>query len=518
MDVNGSSASPSWAEYASSKLPSSNSTTNSALYLLALLAMVSVFAAPIRNRLRSVEIYPVINTTKEEYLKEGKALLARGAKEYGGKPFRVYTGQGTLTVLAPEFVHDVKNDERLSSTEFLLAYWQAGTPGFEPYISSGSELIREMIRTRLTPGDVAKLSQPLADEAAGALRDVFTDNEEWHEITLASAIPQIVARVSALVFLGPELCRDPVWLDITINYPSKAMAAAKVLRSYPSPIRRLVHWFLPCCRELRRMLRMARLAIEPIQRRRREQEAGAGGAASDNALAWIEKLASRQKDSTAQTAAFQQLGLSILANASSTDLISQNILDLCRNPELIEPLRDEVLRETSGGWKTSSLYGLRLMDSVLKETLRLKPIASVALGRQVMEDGVSLSDGSMLPRTTGVAVSSAKMWDPEIYPRPETFDGYRFLRMRESGNNEHVAQLASVSPEHLGFGLGPHACPGRFLGSNSAKLIMSYILLRYEFKLADDIDAAAVDPVRFGFSTLANPRAKVWIRRRKDTA
>ncbi|CCF38042.1 cytochrome P450 [Colletotrichum higginsianum] len=158
------------------------------------------------------------------------------------------------------------------------------------------------------------------------------------------------------------------------------------------------------------------------------------------------------------------------------------------------------------------------MDSVLKETLRLKPIASVALGRRVMEDGVRLSDGSMLPRTTGVAVSSAKMWDPEIYPRPETFDGYRFLRMRESGNNEHVAQLASVSPEHLGFGLGPHACPGRFLGSNSAKLIMAYILLRYEFKLADDIDAAAVDPVRFGFSTLANPRAKVWIRRRKDTA
>lgn len=154
------------------------------------------------------------------------------------------------------------------------------------------------------------------------------------------------------------------------------MAAAKVLRSYPSPIRRLVHWFLPCCRELRRMLRTARLAIEPIQRRRREQEAGAGGAASDNALAWIEKLASRQRDTAAQTAAFQQLGLSILANASSTDLISQNILDLCRNPELMEPLRDEVLRETSGGWKTSSLYGLRLMDSVLKETLRLKPIAS----------------------------------------------------------------------------------------------------------------------------------------------
>lgn len=88
--------------------------------------------------------------------------------------------------------------------------------------------------------------------------------------------------------------------------------------------------------------------------------------------------------------------------------------------------------------------------------------------------------------------------------------------MREGGNNEHNAQLASVSPEHMGFGLGSHTCPGRFFGASSAKLIMSHILLEYEFKLADDVDKSTVEPMRFGFSTLANPRAKVLIRRRKD--
>ncbi|KAK1477424.1 cytochrome P450 [Colletotrichum tamarilloi] len=537
MDTNVSTTPASWAEFASLKLSSSLPASNPSLYWLALLVLASVIAAPLRHKFQDVEIYPVINKTKEEYLTGGRALLAKGAKKYGGKPFRVFTGQGsTLTVLAPEFCHDVKNDNRLSSTEFLLAYWQAGTPGFEPYFSSGSELIREMIRTHLTQSDVgrvAKLSQPLADEAANALKDVFTDNEEWHEITLAPTIAQIVARVSALVFLGPELCRDPTWLTITINYPQKAMAAAKVLRSYPAPVRRFVHWFLPCCRELRQMLRTARQAIEPILQKRREQEAEKGGVVFDNALAWIEKLAKKQQDRTAQNAAFQQLGLSILANASSTDMVSQNLLDLCVNPEVTEALRGEIVRETRGGWKSSTLYNLRLLDSVLKETLRLKPIASgqllsstthcvianlqiVALGRRVMEDGVKLSDGTVLPKTTGVAVSSANMWDPEIYPNPETFDGRRFLRMREGGNNEHNAQLASVSPEHMGFGLGSHACPGRFFGASSAKLIMSHILLGYEFKLADDVDKSSVEPMRFGFSTLANPRAKVLIRRRKD--
>ncbi|KAJ3941177.1 uncharacterized protein N0V96_009055 [Colletotrichum fioriniae] len=517
MDTNASTTSPSWAEFATLKLSSSLPASHAGLYWLVFLVIASVIAAPLRHKFQDVEIYPVINKTKEEYLTGGRALLAKGAKEYGGKPFRVFTGQGsTLTVLAPEFCHDVKNDNRLSSTEFLLAYWQAGTPGFEPYFSSGSELIREMIRTHLTQSDVAKLSQPLADEAASALKDVFTDNEEWHEITLAPTIAQVVARVSALVFLGPELCRDPTWLSITINYPQKAMAAAKVLRSYPAPIRRFVHWFLPCCRELRQMLSTARQAIEPIQQKRREQEAVMGGVVFDNALAWIEKLARKQQDRTAQNAAFQQLGLSILANASSTDMVSQNLLDLCVNPEVTEALREEILRETRDGWKSSTLYNLRLLDSVLKETLRLKPIASVALGRRVMEDDVKLSDGTVLPKTTGVAVSSANMWDPEIYPNPKTFDGRRFLRMREGGNNEHNAQLASVSPEHMGFGLGSHTCPGRFFGASSAKLIMSHILLEYEFKLADDVDKSTVEPMRFGFSTLANPRAKVLIRRRKD--
>ncbi|OHF04229.1 cytochrome P450 [Colletotrichum orchidophilum] len=516
MDMDASTTTLSWAEFATLKLSPSYFTSKSGLYWLALLVIACFVAAPLRHTFQDVEIYPLINNTKEEYLTGGKALLAKGAKQYGGKPFRVFTGQGsTLTVLAPQHCHDVKNDSRLSSTEFLLAYWQAGTPGFEPYLSSGSELIREMIRTHLTQSDVARLSQPLADETATALKDVFTEDEEWHEITLAPTIAQIVARVSALVFLGPELCRDPTWLQITINYPMKAMAAAKVLRSYPSPVRRFVHWFLPCCRELRQMLRTARMAIEPIQQKRRRQEAENGGVVFDNALAWIEKLARKQQDRTAQNAAFQQLGLSTLANASSTDMVSQNLLDLCLNPELTEALREEIVRETRDGWKSSTLYNLKLMDSVLKETLRLKPIASVALGRRVMEDNVKLSDGTVLPKTTGVAVSSAMMWDPEIYPKPESFDGRRFLRMREAGNNEHVAQLASVSAEHMGFGLGSHACPGRFFGASSAKLIVSHILLGYEFKLANE-DKSTVEPMRFGFSTLVNPRAKLLIRRRKD--
>lgn len=127
---------------------------------------------------------------------------------------------------------------------------------------------------------------------------------------------------------------------------------------------------------------------------------------------------------------------------------------------------------------------------------------------------VRLQDGTLLPKESGIAVSAEKMWDPQIYQNPRDFDGYRFLRMREvSEQGEKTAQLVSTSPEHLGFGLGIHACPGRFFGANTVKLVMCHLLLKYDIKLAENSNT---NPMEFGFSMLANPFVKVLVRRRKE--
>jgi hypothetical protein len=56
-------------------------------------------------------------------------------------------------------------------------------------------------------------------------------------------------------------------------------------------------------------------------------------------------------------------------------LATQVIYDLAQNPDIIGPLRKEIIEVlTEGGWKKSSLYNLKLMDSVIKETQRLKPL------------------------------------------------------------------------------------------------------------------------------------------------
>lgn len=60
------------------------------------------------------------------------------------------------------------------------------------------------------------------------------------------------------------------------------------------------------------------------------------------------------------------------------------------------------------------------------------------------------------------------------------------------------------------FGLGTHSCPGRFFGANTVKLVLTHLLMKYEFKPSD---GTVVEPLKFGFSMLANPSTKMMIRR-----
>ncbi|TKW52141.1 Dihydromonacolin L monooxygenase LovA [Colletotrichum tanaceti] len=464
-------------------------------------------------RPKQLSAFPVINGSKNEYLRNGRAMLARGMREYGTRPFRVNTGLGGgVIILDSSVMPEVRNDHRFDSTKFLLQYWQAGIPGFEPYIALGTEILHNVIKWNLTSAGIAKLNKPLSDEANAALKDILTDNEEWHEVLLGDVLIRIVARVSSVIFLGPELCRDPDWLKITVNYTNTATNAAKVLRRWPVLLYRVVHWFLPECRAARRMVVEGRRTIAPILESRRAQKAADPGLEFHDALDWYESAAQRM--GVGYDAASQQLGLSISAILTSNDLMSQAIMDLCRNPDMFAPLRNEIRSVLGdGGWRPNSLFNMKLLDSVLKETLRLKPVAAVAMGRRVMSE-VRLKDGTTLPSECGIAVSAEKMWDPNVYENPRTYDGYRFLRMREaSEQGEKTAQLVSTSPEHLGFGLGIHACPGRFFGANTVKLVMCHLLLKYDVKLADN---TRTEPLEFGFSMLANPTTRVLIRRRKE--
>ena len=134
--------------------------------------------------------------------------------------------------------------------------------------------------------------------------------------------------------------------------------------------------------------------------------------------------------------------------------------------------------------------------------------------RRIATEDIILSDGTILPKGDMVAVSLHNQWDSKVHDRPSEWDGRRFLRMRETvPGKDKLAQLVSTSQEHLAFGHGQHACPGRFFAANEIKIALIHTLLKYDWRL---LPGEKPQPRFFGFSSNADPFLKVEIRRRES--
>ena len=132
--------------------------------------------------------------------------------------------------------------------------------------------------------------------------------------------------------------------------------------------------------------------------------------------------------------------------------------------------------------------------------------------RRVATSPLTLADNTYLPTGSKMAVSSHKMWDPTIYPNPESWDGYRFLRMRETPGKDKEALFVGTSERHLGFGHGKHGCPGRFFAASELKIALAHILLKYDVATPE---GGQVRHRLTGASFYADPRASLLIRRRE---
>ncbi|WQF87931.1 Putative cytochrome P450 [Colletotrichum destructivum] len=452
------------------------------------------------------------------FLFKARKLVAEGLKLQ--RAFRILTDIGVITVLPSEFADEIRSDSRLSYPQVITENFHARFPGFEGFREGTTDatLSRDIARKHLTQS-LDKVTGALAEECTAALQDHFPDVPEWQEINLREHVLLLVARLSSRVFLGEEVTRDSAWIKITTEYTTDAYVAAKILRLWPASLRPVVHWFLPCCIKLRRHVAKARtIIVATIEQRRQAKEAavksGSPVPVFNDVIEWLEQ------DSDEKTSNYDpvvaQLILSQAAIHTTTDLLTQAILEIAANPDIIAPLREEVGQIVGkSGWSKASLYEMKLTDSVLKESQRRKPLAMTFMHRLVLED-VRLSNGDRIPSGSVIGVSANKLWDPAVHENPEKFDGYRFVRMRDSADSKQAnqAHLVSTSPNHLAFGHGKHACAGRFFAAHESKMALANLLLRYDWKLAPV--SANEKPVEFGLVLVANPKARICIRRRQN--
>ncbi|KAF6795342.1 trichothecene c-8 hydroxylase cytochrome p450 monooxygenase [Colletotrichum musicola] len=367
----------------------------------------------------------------------GREVLLSAREKFGPKPFRIHTDMGTFIMLRPEHGEEVRNDPCFS----------VDAPAIEGHPT----------KPKLRRRSLKNVLRSLAHQSV---------TQMWKSVVLGDEIKRVISKMSARIFVGPNLSNNERWLELVVNYGNNSIEGVRRLRLWPRVLKSLAVHLIPKCRNLQAQVKEA----------------------------------------------WDFLMLAVVAMGTTVDLITQALVDTLRHPELIQPLREEAVAAISdGGWKKTLLYNMKLLDSVLNESQRLKPNQISSMFRQALVD-VTLSDGMKIPKGHQVVVSTDRMRDPSIYENPEVFDGYRFIRMREEGQ-EAANQLVTTSINHLGFGHGEHGCPGRFFAANEAKIVISQLLLKYDMRLESDAEPVLL---RFGFAEEADPNLKVLVKRREE--
>lgn len=179
--------------------------------------------------------------------------------------------------------------------------------------------------------------------------------------------------------MGEAVCRDPAWLDVSVNYTIDAFLAARTLRMWPSVLRPLVHWFMPSCQKLRQHFAVARAIVaQEIENRtlaKQGQLASESVPRRADALDWLDELSTAYGSVSDRPR--EQVGLALAAIHTTSNLLTNVVYDLAAYPEYIEPLREEIkaVLAEDGSLKKTSLLKLKLMDSVIKESQRINPVS-----------------------------------------------------------------------------------------------------------------------------------------------
>lgn len=330
---------------------------------------------PLLNPRRTFELTGT--RAKNDFNANSFAMMREGTARFPDTPFRIQAFDfGESLILPPRYASEIRNDARFSFAEAEAKRMHSHLPGFGVLESfrAPEGVVIHMAQNNLTQA-FPRLIAPLSRECGRVFDELLTDAREWHDTAVTAFVLPLIARLSTLTFLGEERCHDPEWIELTTNFTIAEVVSAFRLSQFPWYLRRLANRVLPECRNVRVMEKRAYQIIE-AQAAKRQQLIDSGEASEtdfNDALAWYQTQFAKRGGKYDPTTV--QLTLSHVAIHTTSDLLCEVVLDLARHEELIEPLRKEI-REVladGSGLSKAKLHEMKLLDSVIKETQRMKP-------------------------------------------------------------------------------------------------------------------------------------------------
>jgi cytochrome P450 len=232
------------------------------------------------------------------------------------------------------------------------------------------------IKSDLTPA-LPRLNQAVCAEVDTAIRQALPSCDDWTEVDINDKLLDIVAKVSGRVFVGPDMCQDPEYVELARNYTVYLIEALYAIKRTRPWLRRFVGHRLPEVKRLRDVEKKATEFVEPIIRARLEAEKNdPNWQKPDDMVQWLIKQHGNTGHVSAENIGKGQLALIFAAIHTTTMTATSILYTLVSTPEYIEPLREEVrnaMHDNGGSITTRALQQMVKLDSYMKEVFRFHP-------------------------------------------------------------------------------------------------------------------------------------------------
>ncbi|KAI0267017.1 cytochrome P450 [Gloeopeniophorella convolvens] len=449
------------------------------------------------------------------YNLDSKRVIDEGCAKYKPGVFKVATfRRWTVLVTSHEHVEDMRGapDDVLSFV--IPASEVIQIDHTINLLVKDDEYHAHVVRTKLTR-NIQNTFGDVYDEIVTSLDELMpVSGDNWVKVPIMEIVQKAICRITNRVFVGLPLCRDPEYQKLNLEFATRVMTIATILIFFPEPLKPFVTRMLSNLpAQFRKEVEFLRPMVE--ERFARLDELGDEWEDRPNDfLMWLMSEAQGPERSLEGLA--RRMMLVNFASIHSTSLTTMKALyRLIAHPEYVEGLRQDVEAAVAEeGWTKAGMDKMLKVDSFLRESQRLQGMGLLSLSRVTLKP-FTFSNGLTIPAGVNVAVAvQATHEDQETYAKPKDFDGFRFAKLREVDHDATMGkyQTVSTSPEHLPFGHGRHACPGRFFAVNEIKTLLATIVTRYDLKFEDGKGM----PPEICFASALIPRSvDVMVRKRQ---
>uniref|UniRef100_A0ACD5TAK6 Uncharacterized protein n=1 Tax=Avena sativa TaxID=4498 RepID=A0ACD5TAK6_AVESA len=177
----------------------------------------------------------------------------------------------------------------------------------------------------------------------------------------------------------------------------------------------------------------------------------------------------------------------IASSETSSTVMQWAMAELMRNPRVMRKAREEVRRVLGGKNVVTeeNLGGLRYLDLVIKEALRLHPPATLLIPRECRTPcqvlGFDVPAGMMVMVNAWAIGRDPAHWGDQ----PEEFRPERF----EDGGID----FKGTDFQYIPFGAGRRMCPGMAFGLANMELALASLLYHFDWELPGGMEPGDLD-------------------------